>query len=54
MKSYAKFEDEKITIKYDHGKIHLHSQGMFQILNHETIETFYDMVEFWLIQKSSH
>lgn len=54
MKSYAKFEDEKMYLEFDEGQIIFNNQKIQRVINDESIETFYDLVQFWLIQKSSH
>ena len=51
MKSYAKFEDEKMYLEFDEGQIIFNNQKIQRVINDESIETFYDLVQFWLIQK---
>lgn len=38
-------------LEFDEGQIIFNNQKIQRVINNESIETFYDLVQFWLIQK---
>lgn len=53
MRNHAEFRDKKMYLEFDEGQIIFNNQKIQRVINNESIETFYDLVQFWLIQKSS-
>lgn len=51
MKNHAEFRNKKMYLEFDEGQIIFNNQRVQRVINNESIETFYDLVQFWLIQK---
>ncbi|GED91577.1 hypothetical protein LBSG162_06820 [Lentilactobacillus buchneri subsp. silagei] len=52
MKEHAEFKDGKMYLEYDHGQIIFSDQRTLKIVNDQSMEEFYDLVQFWLVQQA--